>query len=103
MNFVINACHAVNKKGNINISTKTAHEQILIIIEDDGKGIEMENLSKIFDPFFTTKPVGQGTGLGLSVGYGIVKQHGGDIAVKSKPENGTVFTIILPQVMPAQN
>lgn len=102
MNFVINACHAVNKKGNINISTKTAQEQILIIIEDDGKGIEMENLSKIFDPFFTTKPVGQGTGLGLSVGYGIVKQHGGDIAVKNKPDNGTVFTIILPQVMPAQ-
>ena len=103
MNLLINASHAVNGKGKICISTKTVQEQVLITIEDNGKGIEKKNLSKIFDPFFTTKPVGQGTGLGLSVGYGIVKQHGGNITVKSKPGKGTIFTMSLPKVLPASN
>lgn len=103
MNLLINASHAVNGKGEICISTKTVQEQVLITIEDNGKGIEKKNLSKIFDPFFTTKPVGQGTGLGLSVGYGIVKQHGGDIKVESKPKKGTIFTISMPKVLPAGN
>ncbi|MCK5311150.1 MAG: PAS domain S-box protein, partial [Desulfobacteraceae bacterium] len=67
MNLFINACHAVDGKGTIDISTETDQKHVLITIADDGTGIEEKNLSKIFDPFFTTKPVGQGTGLGLSV------------------------------------
>ncbi|CCK78559.1 two-component system sensor histidine kinase NtrB [Desulfobacula toluolica] len=97
VNLVINACHAVDKKGRIDIATqKTEGNKILIMVKDNGKGIEKENLSRIFDPFFTTKPVGQGTGLGLSVGYGIIKRHQGDIRVKSSKGKGTVFTISLP-------
>ncbi len=98
MNLLINACHAIKEQGKIEITTKSHKDQILITIADDGTGIEKKNISKIFDPFFTTKPVGQGTGLGLSVGYGIVKQHGGGITVKSKLGEGAAFTIILPQI-----
>ena len=97
VNLVINACHAVDGKGKIDITTKKAEQdKILIIVKDNGKGIAKKNLTRIFDPFFTTKPVGQGTGLGLSVGYGIIKRHRGDIRVKSSKEKGTVFTINLP-------
>ena len=67
---------------------------------DQGCGIPAENLNKVFEPFFTTKDVGQGTGLGLSVSYGIVKDHGGEISVNSKPGEGTIFTIILPLQKP---
>lgn len=102
VNLIINACHAVEKKGNIDITTqKTDQDKILIMVKDDGKGIEKKNLSKIFDPFFTTKPVGQGTGLGLSVGYGIIKGHQGNIQVKSREGGGTVFTISLSAHKPA--
>ena len=97
VNLVINACHAVDGKGNIDITTqKTEPDKILIMVKDNGKGIDKKNLTRIFDPFFTTKPVGQGTGLGLSVGYGIIKRHQGDIRVKSSREKGTLFTIRLP-------
>ena len=97
VNLVINACHAVDGKGNIDITTqKTEQDKILIMVKDNGKGIDKKNLSRIFDPFFTTKPVGQGTGLGLSVGYGIIKRHQGDIRVKSSRGKGTLFTISLP-------
>jgi len=97
MNLLINACHAMDGKGKIIVSTKSNEVSALITIKDNGKGIEEKNLSKIFDPFFTTKPVGQGTGLGLSVGYGIVKQYGGSIRVKSELGQGTIFTIVLPK------
>ncbi|HKK91425.1 MAG TPA: ATP-binding protein [Desulfobacteraceae bacterium] len=97
VNLLINACHAAQGTGHINITTrKTLEKKVLILVKDDGKGIEKKNLSRIFDPFFTTKPVGQGTGLGLSVGYGIIQQHGGDIRVRSHRGKGTVFTISLP-------
>ncbi|MCK5837751.1 MAG: ATP-binding protein, partial [Desulfobacula sp.] len=97
VNLIINACHAVNEKGKIDISThKTETNKILIMVKDNGRGIEKKNLSRIFDPFFTTKPVGQGTGLGLSVGYGIIKRHQGDICVNSSEGKGSVFTINLP-------
>ena len=97
INFLINASHAVDGKGNITISTKkTGPGNIQILVKDDGKGIEQKNLPKIFDPFFTTKPVGQGTGLGLSVGYGIIKRHQGNISVESTKGKGTIFTISLP-------
>jgi len=97
INLVINACHAVEGKGNIDITTqRTDQDKILIMVKDNGKGIDKKNLTRIFDPFFTTKPVGQGTGLGLSVGYGIIKRHQGDIRVKSSEGMGTLFTISLP-------
>ena len=97
INLLINASHAVDKKGNIAISTKKIKpDSIQILVKDDGKGIEQKNLSRIFDPFFTTKPVGQGTGLGLSVGYGIIKRHQGNINVASTQGKGSLFTITLP-------
>jgi signal transduction histidine kinase len=65
-------------------------------IEDNGCGIPKENLNRIFEPFFTTKPVGQGTGLGLSVSNSIVRKHGGRIEIDSKVERGSRFTIYIP-------
>lgn len=71
---------------------------IMLTVSDTGAGIESELMEKIFDPFFTTKPVGEGTGMGLSVVHGIVRSHGGDIAVQSRPGKGTVFTVLLPRL-----
>lgn len=67
-----------------------------VAITDDGCGIAQEHLHKIFDPFFTTKPVGEGTGLGLSVSYGIIQDHGGRIEVSSEPGKGSTFSVFLP-------
>jgi signal transduction histidine kinase len=67
-----------------------------IRFSDTGKGIAAENLHRIFDPFFTTKSASKGTGLGLAVSYGIIKKHGGDIAVESTMGKGTTFTVRLP-------
>jgi signal transduction histidine kinase len=101
INLLINACHAVDKKGKINIQTSIVNNQGIpkeaqISVQDNGKGITPENFSRIFDPFFTTKPVGEGTGLGLSVSYGIIRKHGGRIEVKSHENEGAIFSIILP-------
>ncbi len=97
INLFINACHAVQKKGRIEVAFgRTNSSQIFITIKDNGTGIRKKHLSRIFDPFFTTKPVGKGTGLGLSVGYGIIHRHGGDITVKNRKEKGAAFTISLP-------
>ena len=68
--------------------------------EDSGPGIPAAIVDKIFEPFFTTKAPGEGTGLGLSVCYGIVQQHGGDMEAKNSPEGGAVFTITLPLEAP---
>jgi PAS domain S-box-containing protein len=97
MNLIMNAKNAVGKSGTICLSTKydRTKRQVAIKIADTGHGIEKKNLSRIFDPFFTTKPTGEGTGLGLSVSYGIVKHHGGNIFVESKPGTGTTFTVVL--------
>ncbi|HET9433100.1 MAG TPA: HAMP domain-containing sensor histidine kinase, partial [Chitinophagaceae bacterium] len=67
-----------------------------IRVADNGNGIPQKVLDKIFQPFFTTKPTGQGTGLGLSLSYDILKAHGGEIKVNTKENEGTEFTIILP-------
>jgi len=96
INLIINALHAIEGTGTIAIKTYRQGEFVCVDVSDTGKGIEEENLSKIFDPFFTTKPTGQGTGLGLSVSYEIVKKHGGDIKVRSLPGAGTTFTVMLP-------
>ena len=70
--------------------------QVRISVRDHGKGIAEEHLSRIFEPFFTTKMVGEGTGLGLSLTYNIIQEHGGSITVNSSPGNGCRFDIILP-------
>lgn len=97
MNLLINAAHAIEERGRITIRTGHDDKQVWVEIEDTGKGIQPAHLSRIFDPFFTTKPVGQGTGLGLSLSYGILQKHGGLIDVKSEPGVGTVFKVILPR------
>jgi signal transduction histidine kinase len=99
----MNAKHAIDQKGNIKITTglKRDTDQIQIKVTDSGHGIDKKNLSRIFDPFFTTKPTGEGTGLGLAVSYGIIKNHGGDIAVESEIGIGSTFTMTLP--VPSKN
>jgi two-component system, NtrC family, sensor kinase len=98
INLVVNAIHAVGKKGHILISTDVEEPSgnLILNVKDDGHGIEKKHLKNIFDPFFTTKPTGEGTGLGLSVSYGIIKNHGGHIFVNSKIGMGTTFTVTLP-------
>jgi two-component system NtrC family sensor kinase len=98
INLIMNATHAIGKKGTLSITTAMNRDagKILIRIKDTGHGIEKQNLARIFDPFFTTKPTGQGTGLGLSVSYGIIKNHGGQISVESEIGKGAAFTVELP-------
>jgi signal transduction histidine kinase len=98
MNLIMNAKHAVGKTGTIKVTTKLnrSKNRAYIKIIDTGNGIEKKNLSRIFDPFFTTKPTGEGTGLGLSVSYGIIKNHGGEILVESRRGKGSTFTVVLP-------
>ena len=100
LNILINAEHAVanNGKGRIEISTSldSARRTAVIQIRDTGKGIPADVLPRIFDPFYTTKDVGQGTGLGLTITYGIIQEHGGQILVANQPTGGAVFTIELP-------
>lgn len=100
VNLIMNATFAVNKKGTIEVATEfiPSTNDVMVKISDNGIGIEEKYLTKIFDPFFTTKPTGQGTGLGLSVSYGIIREHSGDITVASKPGKGSVFKILLPAV-----
>jgi len=102
MNLVVNAAHAMGcERGRITIRTRAEGDDVLLEVADTGSGIAPENLSRIFDPFFTTKPVGQGTGLGLSLSYGIVKNHGGRIDVTSQLGHGTTFRVVLPVRRPA--
>ncbi len=96
LNLLVNAGHAIKDKGVITIRTGQEGEAVWIEIADSGKGIAPEHLTRIFDPFFTTKPVGQGTGLGLSLSYGIVQKHGGRIEVQSVQGKGTAFKVWLP-------
>jgi len=96
VNLIMNSVHAVGNKGKIAINTRTKAKHILIEIEDNGPGIDKEIIDKIFNPFFSTKEPGQGTGLGLSVSYGIIREHDGEIRVQSTPDHSTCFTIILP-------
>jgi len=97
LNLVVNAAQAMGtQRGTITIRTGCEGGQAWIEVADTGGGIAPEHLSRIFDPFFTTKPIGQGTGLGLSLSYGIVKKHRGDISVRSEVGQGTTFRITLP-------
>ncbi len=99
LNLVNNAADAIEetgRPGHVVIRAGFGGERVRIEIADDGPGIPEENLAKIFNPFFTTKPVGKGTGLGLSICYGIIREHGGSIRVKTSPGKGTTFIIELP-------
>jgi PAS domain S-box-containing protein len=98
INLIMNAKHAVGDHGLINVRTRkdTDESKAVIQITDNGCGIENKDISRIFDPFFTTKPTGEGTGLGLSVSYGIIRNHGGDIYVESQRGRGATFTVELP-------
>jgi signal transduction histidine kinase len=80
----------------VSLSTKKSDEHIEIHVKDNGNGISQKILDKIFQPFFTTKPTGEGTGLGLSLSYDIIKAHGGEIKVESKEGEGSEFIISLP-------
>ncbi|WP_175815420.1 histidine kinase [Burkholderia diffusa] len=96
MNLLVNAAHAIPARGVITIRTSSDGEQVSIAISDTGTGMTPDVVRRIFDPFFTTKPVGQGTGLGLSVSHGIVERHHGAIDVTSEPGRGTTFCVRLP-------
>ena len=98
MNVLMNGCQAIEGAGKITIATVWDKEldRIAIRFTDTGSGIPPEIIHKIFDPFFTTKPTGMGTGLGLAVSYGIVKDHDGEIHVESTPGQGSTFTVELP-------
>jgi signal transduction histidine kinase len=103
MNLLVNAAQAIEKKGEITVSTRADDGHVEIEISDTGAGIPKENLSKIFDPFFTTKAVGKGTGLGLNVSYNIIKKHKGTLDVNSTVGKGTTFMIRIPVSNDEQN
>jgi two-component system, NtrC family, sensor kinase len=98
MNLLVNARQAICKQGKITLTTRydTVRDEVIVQVADSGGGIEAADLTRIFDPFFTTKPTGEGTGLGLSVSYGIVQDHKGQITVSSEPGKGSTFTVVLP-------
>ncbi|MBI9087086.1 MAG: HAMP domain-containing histidine kinase [Desulfobacterales bacterium] len=98
LNLIVNAVQAMNDGGNLWVTSARDKNdrRIIITIRDTGSGISEENLTHIFDPFFTTKEVGRGTGLGLSVSYGIINKHGGRITVDSQVGKGSTFTVSIP-------
>jgi len=105
LNLITNAFYAVNEKSKqgiadyeptVSVSTKKVNDKVEIKVTDNGNGIPPNILDKIFQPFFTTKPTGQGTGLGLSLSYDIVKAHGGELKVETKEGNRSTFIIHLP-------
>ena len=110
MNLLTNAFYAVNEKQKraannsqltaysptVTIHTQKLADNVQISISDNGNGIPATIIDKIFQPFFTTKPTGQGTGLGLSLSYDIIKTHGGELNVKTTEGEGTNFIITLP-------
>ncbi len=102
-NLIKNAYDAMPSGGSLTVKTGGDEERVWFKVTDTGVGIPQQNMTKLFDPFFTTKPMGRGTGLGLSVSYGIVKMHRGDIKVESNVDSakgpvGTTFTVTLPRI-----
>ena len=105
LNLINNAFYAVNEKSKeigkeyeplVILRTHKLNDKIELSVSDNGNGIPQKVLDKIFQPFFTTKPTGQGTGLGLSLSYDIVKAHGGELRVETKEGEGSEFVIQLP-------
>ncbi|HMR42162.1 MAG TPA: ATP-binding protein, partial [Ignavibacteria bacterium] len=105
LNLITNAFYAVDEKKKqnpegyeptVSVSTKNTGDKVEISVKDNGNGIPQKVMDKIFQPFFTTKPTGQGTGLGLSLSYDIVKAHGGELKVETVEGEGSEFSIIIP-------
>ena len=105
LNLITNAFYAVTERKKlavegyepiVTVSTKKYSDRVEVYVKDNGTGIPQKALDKIFQPFFTTKPTGQGTGLGLSLSYDIVKAHGGEIKVNTTENEGTEFIISIP-------
>ncbi len=96
VNLIVNAVQAVGQSGQVWLSTGRDGKDVFARVEDDGPGISEGARERLFEPFFTTKPVGEGTGLGLSVSYEIVRNHGGEILVSSEPGSGACFEVRLP-------
>jgi PAS domain S-box-containing protein len=95
--LLTNACQAIEDEGDIWITTTCEEDdKVAVSIRDNGPGIAKQHIDKIFDPFFTTKDVGKGAGLGLSISYGIIQRHRGEIWVDSEPGSGTIFTVQIP-------
>ena len=105
INLITNAVHAMKDGGEITIKAKNEFEKegFSFQVIDTGEGIPQNIITKIFDPFFTTKDVGKGSGLGLSITYGIIEQHSGNISVSSEVGKGTTFTCFLPFHQPDQS
>jgi signal transduction histidine kinase len=95
-NLILNAKDAMPSGGWLTLATSADDDTVVVEIKDTGVGIRREDIKRIYDPFFTTKGMGRGTGLGLSVSYGIVQEHGGAIFVESAPGQGTTFQVALP-------
>lgn len=101
LNLLVNAAHAIGaERGVITVETGRDGPNVWISVGDTGNGIPPEVLPRIFDPFFTTKPVGKDTGLGLSLSYGIVKKHQGNISVDTDVGKGTRFRVTIPICQP---
>ncbi len=101
LNLIVNAAQAVgtvSQRGNLWIRTRTRRDEVILDFTDDGPGIPPDQQTRIFDPFFTTRPVGEGTGLGLSVSADIIREHHGTITVENAPDRGAHFSIRLPVV-----
>jgi signal transduction histidine kinase len=101
LNLLVNAAHAIDAGGRIDVITRTLDGHVEVQIRDTGCGISEACRHRIFEPFFTTKEVGKGTGLGLHLVYRIITDHGGDIEVESVVGTGTAFTVRLPLNAPA--
>ncbi|MGE5491312.1 MAG: sensor histidine kinase [Actinomycetota bacterium] len=96
LNLITNGAEAIDGEGQVTVKSYQADGQVCIDVADDGAGIPDDVLPHIFDSYFSTKPKGVGTGLGLAIARDIVRSHGGDIRVSTRPGSGTVFTIALP-------
>jgi two-component system NtrC family sensor kinase len=109
LNLVMNALQAMGRPGTVRLSLAHEHaippagveagsgDYVRLSVEDAGKGIDPAVLPRVFEPFFTTKGIGEGTGLGLSVSYGIIREHGGWIEVESRVGVGSRFSVFLPE------
>ena len=98
INLMINAQQAMPEGGKVRLMTRALPPHVEIRVSDTGIGIPKQNQQKIFEPFFTTKPAGEGTGLGLSVSYGLLKEHGGELLVESEEGAGTTFILLIPAI-----
>jgi signal transduction histidine kinase len=101
VNLLLNACDASRPGDTLTVTGRPApKEMVLIEVADHGCGISSEHLESVFDPFFTTKARGEGTGLGLPIAVGIVRNHGGQIDLHSVPDKGTTVTVLWPASAP---